>query len=34
MCGTEGTATPTTLIDNDSVRVIKWRFAKKGDNTG
>lgn len=34
MCGEAGTATPTTLIDNDRVRVTEWRFAALGDNTG
>ena len=30
----DGTAIPTTLIDNDRVRVTEWRFPKRGDNTG
>ena len=29
-----GTAKPTLLIDNDRVRVIRWEFARRGDNTG
>lgn len=35
MCDTtEGSATCTVLIDNDRVRVTRWSFAVKGDNTG
>jgi len=34
MCVTDGTATPTVLIENDRVRVTQWHFKKRGDNTG
>jgi quercetin dioxygenase-like cupin family protein len=36
MCtsSTNGTATPTVLIDNPRTRVTEWRFAARGDNTG
>ncbi len=36
MCDTnsEGTAKGDVLIDNGRVRVTRWSFAKKGDNTG
>ena len=35
MCsGTLGTAEGTLLIENDKVRVWRWSFAAKGDNTG
>ncbi len=30
----DGTATPETVIENKRVRVTKWHFAKRGDNTG
>lgn len=29
-----GTAQPTPQVDNDTVRVTKWTFPKRGDNTG
>lgn len=29
-----GSAIPTTLIDNERVRVTEWRFKARGDNTG
>ncbi|MCF3593195.1 cupin domain-containing protein [Rhodobacteraceae bacterium LMO-12] len=29
-----GTATSDILIDNTRVRVTRWSFANKGDNTG
>lgn len=34
MCGQTGTAIPTTMIENERVRVTEWRFKKRGDNTG
>ena len=34
MCSGSGTAIPTIRIDNDRVRTTKWRFARRGDNTG
>lgn len=34
MCGQTGTAIPTTMIENERVRVTEWRFEKRGDNTG
>lgn len=34
MCESSGTATPTVQIDDGTIRVTKWHFAKKGDNTG
>lgn len=35
MCSASvGTATPTVQIENDAIRVTRWDFAKKGDNTG
>lgn len=34
MCGTQGSATSTVLIDNARVRVTEWRFRSRGDNTG
>jgi len=34
MCGSQGTATPTVMIDNARVRITEWRFANPGDNTG
>ncbi len=30
----EGTARPTVLIENERVRVTKWSFRHRGDNTG
>ena len=29
-----GSAEPTVMVDNDTVRVTEWRFKKKGDDTG
>ncbi|KAA0916792.1 cupin domain-containing protein [Aquicoccus porphyridii] len=35
MCDTtQGTAKGDILIENDRVRVTRWSFAAKGDNTG
>ncbi|MBU2980932.1 cupin domain-containing protein [Lentibacter algarum] len=36
MCNTasEGTAKGEVLIDNGRVRVTRWSFAARGDNTG
>ena len=35
MCNsTEGTAKGDVLINNGRVRVTRWSFAKRGDNTG
>ncbi|MCF2872330.1 cupin domain-containing protein [Octadecabacter sp. G9-8] len=34
MCDAAGNATPTVLIDNDRVRVTRWHFKGRGDNTG
>lgn len=34
MCGPTGLALPTTMIENDRVRVTEWHFMKRGDNTG
>jgi len=35
MCNSSvGTAVPTVQIENETVRVTRWDFAKKGDNTG
>ncbi|QMU59752.1 MAG: cupin [Boseongicola sp.] len=34
MCPESGSAIPTVLIDNERVRATKWRFKKRGDNTG
>lgn len=34
MCEATGTAIPTVQIDDGSIRVTKWHFPKKGDNTG
>jgi hypothetical protein len=34
MCGQTGTAIPTTMIENERVRVTEWRFKKRGDNNG
>jgi hypothetical protein len=35
MCSSSvGTAIPTVQIENETVRVTRWVFAKKGDNTG
>lgn len=36
MCNqtTDGTASPTVLIDNARTRLTEWRFAGRGDNTG
>ncbi len=34
MCSSQGSATPTIMIDNDRVRVTEWRFKARGDNTG
>lgn len=36
MCqdASDGTATPTILIENARTRVTEWRFAGRGDNTG
>ena len=31
---TQGTATGDVLIENTRVRVTRWSFARKGDNTG
>lgn len=30
----QGTARPTTLIDNSRTRVTEWQFDNYGDNTG
>lgn len=34
MCSETGSALPTTMIENDRVKVTEWRFKKRGDNTG
>lgn len=35
MCSSSvGTAIPTVQIDDGAIRVTRWDFAKKGDNTG
>lgn len=34
MCESQGSATPTVLIENDRVKVTEWRFRMQGDNTG
>lgn len=36
MCNSsaQGTATGDVLIENERVRVTRWSFAAKGDNTG
>ncbi|MDU8945284.1 cupin domain-containing protein [Ovoidimarina sediminis] len=34
MCEATGTATGTVLIENETVRVTEWHFAREGDNTG
>ena len=34
MCSTNGSALPTVEIENDRIKVTKWHFAKRGDNTG
>lgn len=34
MCETTGTARPTVQIENERVRVTRWDFAGRGDNTG
>jgi hypothetical protein len=32
MCSEDGSALPTVMIENDHVKVIEWRFKKRGDN--
>lgn len=34
MCNSTGTAISTVQIDDGIIRVTKWHFPKKGDNTG
>lgn len=34
MCESSGTAIPTVQIDDGRIRVTKWHFGSKGDNTG
>lgn len=34
MCSSQGSATPTVMIENERVRVTEWRFKARGDNTG
>ena len=34
MCSNKGSARPTIEIKNDRVKVTKWHFSKRGDNTG
>jgi quercetin dioxygenase-like cupin family protein len=34
MCSNEGLAQAVIEIENDRVRVTKWQFLKRGDNTG
>ena len=34
MCKAAGTAVPTVITDNARVRVTRWDFARRGDNTG
>ena len=34
MCSKDGSARPTVEIENDKVRVTRWQFSKRGDNTG
>ncbi|SDR36842.1 cupin domain-containing protein [Pseudovibrio sp. Tun.PSC04-5.I4] len=34
MCNQKGSAQPTVLIENESVKITEWRFKNQGDNTG
>lgn len=34
MCKASGTAIATVQIDDGTIRVTKWHFPRKGDNTG
>lgn len=34
MCETSGTAIPSILIENERVRVTRWNFSGRGNNTG
>ena len=34
MSGTPGTAIATIQVETDTLRVTRWDFPKKGDNTG
>ena len=34
MRGSQGSATPAFVIENERVKVTEWRFKARGDNTG